>query len=119
VQAGVDLNRIDEAVETIVAELRRIVAEPVPETELEKAKEYMKGRLVLQLESPQGLISFGLRREVIEGGAVDPAEVLAGLDAVSLEDIERVTREIIGERALHLALIGPFEDGERFERLLA
>ncbi len=117
-QAGVDLNRVDEAIETIVAEFRRIVDEPVPEAELAKAKEYMKGRLVLQLESPQGLISFGLRREVIEGGAVDPAEVLAGLDAVSLEDITRVAGEIIGRRALHLALIGPFEDGERFERLL-
>jgi predicted Zn-dependent peptidase len=117
-QAGVDLNRVDQAVETIVAELRRIVDEPVPDAELKKAKEYTKGRLVLQLESPQGLISFGLRREVIEGGAVDPAEVLAGLDVVNSEDIQRVAREIIGERALHLALIGPFEDGERFARLL-
>ena len=71
----------------------------------------MKVRLVLQLESPQGLISFGLRRDVIDGGAVDPAEVLAGLDAVSAEDVQRVAREVIGERALHLALIGPFEDG--------
>ena len=117
-QAGVDLNRVDQAIETIVAELRRIVDEPVPEAELKKAKEYTKGRLVLQLESPQGLISFGLRREVLEGGAVDPAEVIAGVEAVSREDIQRVAREIIGERALHLALIGPFEDGERFERLL-
>jgi predicted Zn-dependent peptidase len=119
VQAGVDLNRVEEAVETMVAELRRIITEPVPASELAKAKEFLKGRLVLQLESPQGLISFGLRREVVEGGAVDPAEVLAGVDAVDREDIERVAREIIGERALHLALIGPFEDGERFERLLA
>jgi predicted Zn-dependent peptidase len=118
-QAGVDLSRVDEAVETIVAELHRIVIEPVPAAELVKAKEYLKGRLVLQLESPQGLISFGLRREVIEGGVVDPAEVLAGIDAVDREDIERVAHEIIGERALHLALIGPFEDGDRFERLLA
>ncbi len=117
-QAGVDLKRVDEAIETIVAELRRIAREPVPEAELAKAKEYMKGRLVLQLETPQGLISFGLRREVIEGGAVDPAEVLAGLEAVSLEDITRVAEEIIGKRALHLALIGPFEDGEHFEHLL-
>src|ERR1035437_1571799 len=118
-QAGVDLSRVDEAVETIVAELHRIVIEPVPAAELVKAKEYLKGRLVLQLESPQGLISFGLRREVIEGGVVDPAEVLAGIDAVDREDIERVAHEIIGEAALHLALIGPFEDGDRFERLLA
>jgi predicted Zn-dependent peptidase len=118
VQAGVDLNRVEQAVETVVAELRRIVDEPVPEQELAKVKEYAKGRLILQLESPQGLIGFGLRREVLEGKAVDPAEVIAGLDAISASDVQRVAREVIGERAFHLALIGPFEDGERFARLL-
>jgi predicted Zn-dependent peptidase len=117
-QAGVDLNRVEQAIETIVSELRRIVSEPVPDEELAKAKEYSKGRLVLQLETPQGLIGFGLRREVLEGNAVDPADVIAGLDAVNAGDIQRVAREIIGERALHLALIGPFENGERFARLL-
>jgi predicted Zn-dependent peptidase len=117
-QAGVDLNRVEQAIETIVAELRRITEERVPDKELAKAKEYLKGRLVLQLESPQGLIGFGLRREVLEGEAIDPAEVIAGFDAVGAEEVERVAREVIGERAFHLALIGPFEDGERFARLL-
>ena len=51
---------------TIVAELRTIAAEPVPADELEKARNFAKGRFVLQLESPQGLILFGLRREVLE-----------------------------------------------------
>ncbi len=117
-QAGVDLNRVDEAIETIARELRGIAREPVPEKELRKAKEYCKGRLVLQLESPQGLINFGLRREVLEERAVDPAEVLSGLDAVSVGDIARVAREVIADRAFHLAVIGPFEDGDRFARLL-
>jgi predicted Zn-dependent peptidase len=117
-QAGVDLNRVEQAVETIVQELRRVVDEPVGAEELSKVKEYAKGRLVLQLESPQGLIGFGLRREVMEGQAIDPAEVIAGLEAVSAEDIQRVAGEVIGERKFHLALIGPFDDGERFARLL-
>jgi len=117
-QAGVDLNRVEQAIETVVAELRRIIDEPVPEKELAKAKEYTKGRLILQLESPQGLIGFGLRREALEGETIDPAEVIAELDKVNAEDVQRVAREVIGERALHLALIGPFEDGERFARLL-
>src|SRR4051812_30429560 len=65
-QAGVDIERIDEAIETIGAELRKIAAEPVPEDELRKAKNFTKGRFVLQIESPHGLITFGLRREVLE-----------------------------------------------------
>jgi len=117
-QAGVDINRIDEAVTTIVDELKRIVDESVPAKELEKARNFAKGRFVLQLENPQGLILFGLRREVLEGGAVEPDEVIAALDAVTAEDVQRVAGAVIGGGALHLAVIGPFDDAQRFEKLL-
>ena len=117
-QAGVDINRIDEAVTTIVDELRKMASEPVPAEELEKARSYAKGRFVLQLESPHGLIVFGLRREVLLGKADEPEDVLAGLDAVTAEDVQRVAADILGGR-LHLAVIGPFDDADRFEQLLA
>ena len=68
-QAGVDITRIDEAVTTIAGELRKAAAEPIPAEELEKARNFAKGRFVLGLESPQGLIVFGLRKEVLEGRA--------------------------------------------------
>ena len=117
-QAGVDIARIDEAVTTIVSELRRIADEPVPPAELEKARNFSKGRFVLQLESPQGLIMFGVRREVLEGGAVEPEEVLAGIEAVTAEDVQRVAQDVIRGNALRLAVVGPFDDADRFEQLL-
>jgi len=117
-QAGVDLTRIDEAVTTILAELRTIAADSVPADELEKARNFSKGRFVLQLESPQGLILFGLRREVLEQRVPSLDEVLDGLTAVTAEDVQRVARDLIRDKALRLALIGPFEDAERFEQLL-
>ena len=65
------------------------------------------------------MILFGLRREVLEGKAAEPTEVLAGLDAVSAEDVQRVAQDVIGRNGLNLALIGPFEDDqERFSKLL-
>jgi predicted Zn-dependent peptidase len=118
-QAGVDINRIDEAIETIARELKKIVAEPVPAEELEKSKNVAKGRFVLSTESPHGMITFGLRREVLEGQAEEPADVLAGIDAVTVEDVQRVAEDVIGKNGLKLALIGPFDDPERFERILA
>jgi predicted Zn-dependent peptidase len=117
-QAGVDINRIDEAVTTIATELKKIAAEPVPADELEKARNFTKGRFVLQLENPQGLILFGLRKEVLEQRAPDPEEVLAGVDSVTKEDVQRVARDLIDDEKLRLALIGPFDDAERFEKLL-
>jgi len=118
-QAGVDIKRADLAVRTIVEELGRIAEEPVPAEELEKARNFSKGRFVLQLETPQGMNLYGLRREVLEGRAPDPIEVLAGLDAVTAEDVQRVAQDIIRAGALRLALIGPFDDESRFEPLLA
>jgi predicted Zn-dependent peptidase len=117
-QAGVDINRIDEAVTTILGELRSIAADAVPTDELEKAKSFSKGRFVLQLENPQGLILFGLRREVLEGRVPELSEVLDGITAVTVEDVQRVAQNLISDEALRLAVIGPFEDAERFEKLL-
>jgi predicted Zn-dependent peptidase len=118
-QAGVDIARIEDAVRTIVGEFRRIADEPVPAEELEKARNFAKGRFVLQLESPHGMIMFGLRREVLEGRATEPSEVLDALDAVTAEDVQRVAQDVIARNGLKLAAIGPLEDRERFEALLA
>jgi predicted Zn-dependent peptidase len=116
-QSGVDINRIDDAVTTIVEQFRLLASEPVPADELEKARNFAKGRFVLQLESPHGTIMFGLRREVLEGQATEPADVLAALDAVTAEDLQRVATEILAD-GFRLAVIGPFDDAERFEQLV-
>jgi predicted Zn-dependent peptidase len=118
-QAGVDIQRIDEAITTVAGELRKVAEEGVPQDELEKTKSFAKGRFVLQLESPQGLIMFGLRREVLERRTPDPEEVLAELDKVTGDDVARVAQDVIAGSGTNLAVIGPFDDAERFERLLA
>jgi len=118
-QAGVDISRSEEAVETIVREFRRIAEEPVPAEELEKARALAKGRFVLRLENPQGMIVFGLGREVLNDPVQEPEEVVAGLDAVTGEDVQRVAQDVIASNGLNLALIGPFEDQAAFEALLS
>jgi predicted Zn-dependent peptidase len=117
-QAGVDIQRIDDAVSTIARELREIADEAVPADELEKAKSFAKGRFVLQLETSQGLIMFGLRREVLESKTPDPEEILVELGKVTAEDVQRVAGDVIARRGLNLAVIGPFDDASRFEQLL-
>jgi len=117
--AGVDVSRIDEAIETIVGELRKVAAEPVPADELEKARGYAKGRFVLRLESPQAMIQFGMRRQVLENDTEEPDDVLRELDVVTAEDVQRVARDLIEDKRLYLAVVGPFDDAERFEKLIA
>jgi predicted Zn-dependent peptidase len=118
-QAGVDINRIDDAVTTVAGELQKIATEPVPSDELEKAKSFAKGRFVLQLETSQGLIMFGLRREVLESRTPNPEEILEAIGKVTAEDVSRVAQDVIGKQGVNLAVIGPFDDPARFEKLLA
>ncbi len=118
-QAGVDIARSEEAVETIVREFRRIAEEAVPSEELEKARALAKGRFVLRLENPQGMIVYGLSRQVLGDAVLEPHEVVAGLDAVTAEDVQRVAQDLIDGKGINLALIGPFEDAAPFEKLLA
>ncbi len=97
-QAGVDLERADEAIRTIVGELRGMEREPVPPEELRKAKSFLKGRLVLGLEDPRSIVGFGLRGLVLEGRARELPEVLEGIESVTAEEIQRVANDLFGER---------------------
>jgi len=74
---------------------------------------------VLHTESPQSLLMFGLRREVLEGKALEPRRILAELDKVTAKDVQRVAQDLIDRKKLHLAVIGPFDDESRFRDLLA
>ncbi len=118
-QAGVDITRIDLAVQTIVREFGKLVREPVDEVELRRTKNYLKGRMVLQLEDPRGLLTFGLRREVLEDRLAEPEEVLEGVEAVTAADIQRLAGEVIRNEGLNFGLVGPFDDDARFLELLS
>ena len=56
---------------------------------------------------------------MLEGEAADPKELIAGIDAVTVEDLQRVARATLGGSGLYFALVGPFEDEERFMPLVA
>ena len=113
------MSRIDEAITTIIGELRKIAAEPVPSDELEKARGYAKGRFVLRLESPQAAIQFGLRREVLEGEIEEPDERPARARRGDGRGRPARRRRPLRGKRLYLALVGPFDDPARFEKLLA
>jgi predicted Zn-dependent peptidase len=118
VHAGVDTGRIDGAIEAIIEQLWRVADEGVPEDEIRKAKNYLKGHLVLGVEDPRGLTLFGVRKEAIEGGAMTPAESLNRIESVTSEDVARVARSLADANMLNLAVVGPYEDEERFLKLL-
>ncbi|MCW2926438.1 MAG: hypothetical protein JWM86_406 [Thermoleophilia bacterium] len=119
VAAGVDTNRIDLAITTILEELEKLAEHGPDDAEFTKAKNYLKGKFVLGIEDTRGLIMFGARREAVEDGYWEPAQALAAIDAITIDDVRRVSALFGNRDQLNLAVVGPFDDEERFAKLLA
>lgn len=118
VYAGVDPRRAAAAVEAILAELRRMRDEPVTEAELARAKEYAKGRMALRLEDTGSVASWLAGQEMLLDEIHELDDVMARLDAVTREDIQRVAARIVRPDCLCLAVIGPHSSARTFEALL-
>ncbi len=116
--AGVDLTRVKEAITGIIEEYRVIRDEGVPEKELAKAKAYLKGKIVLNLEDSGEIAHMLAKYELLHGAALSADDLFKKIDAVSVADIARVAKDIFVEEKMKLALIGPFSDEAEFEALL-
>src|SRR3989344_3359410 len=118
VQAGVEHAKLEKTVKTILAEFKKIKSVKVSNTELGKAKSYMKGNLALSLETSDEIAQFAAT-SMINLGRIRPlSEILEGIEAVSADDIERVARDILRTEKLNFAVLGPHLDKNRFTSLL-
>ena len=117
-RAGVDNGKIEEVILAILEECRKISEEKVPSAELQKAKDYIKGKTALLLEPSDAQASFYANQELLEGKILIPKEIFAKVDAVTEEDILEVAKDIFQPRKLNLAVIGPFKNKEKFKNIL-
>ena len=125
VSAGVVLAKIDEAIRVILEQFGKVRKDSgagrVTAEEVSQAKEYLKGRFILELEDSQEVADLFVRRLLLERKILTPKALLAKIEAVKHEDVVRVAREIFVEKNLNLAVVGPYsqkKDGQRFMKLL-
>ncbi len=111
-QAGLtnDIKKIKEAVRVTLAEHNKIIAGDVKEEELHKAKELLKGRLLLSLEDSSNVASFYGNRMLLEGKIASPEEIIANLEKVNLESVVELARATFKMETLNIAMIGPFRE---------
>ena len=117
-KAGVPNKNVSEVIELILKEYKRIKQKKISQKELKKAKEYLKGNLTLDLESSDEQASFYASQELLTGKILTPEEISAKIDEVTANDIQKVAQDIFKPEKLNLAIIGPFKDGSKFEKML-
>lgn len=116
--AGVDHANVEKTIQVALEEYKRICDEPPLAQELKRVKDYIKGITLIGLEASNAVASFVGVEEMITGKPMTVEEIFAKLDAVTSEDLCAVAQEIIRPKKLNLAMIGPFKDKEKFEKLL-
>ncbi len=117
-QSGVNNKKCLKAIEIILAEFRKVKEEEISAEEIKRAKDYIKGRTNIALESSDAVASFVANQEIDTGEILTPKEKFAKIDAVTADDLQRVANDIFVNNKLNLALIGPFKNKKAFEKIL-
>jgi predicted Zn-dependent peptidase len=117
-QAGVDNNKVEKAIEAILKEYKKISEEKIPQAEIKKAKDYLKGKTTLLFEPSDAKASFYADQELLEKKIMTLKEIFKIVDRIKEEDIRKTAKDIFSPQRLNLALVGPFKEKKKFEKIL-
>ncbi len=117
IYAGVDPRNAADTISAIVDELVRM-KQAIPAAEIEKAKEMVKGRLLLSMEDTRSVAGWVGGQEVLVGQFRPVEEVLSIVDAIDAQALNRVAEQILVTERLNLAVVGPVVDEDRLIGLL-
>jgi len=106
IYAGCANEAVSEVVDLVVEELRTIKQVPVAASELRRAKDHLKGSLMLSLENTASRMSHVARQEIYFERQVGLDETLQGVEQVTAEDVQRVARELFQDEALSATVLG-------------
>ncbi len=113
--AGTSADKAAELIRLVMQEFRRLKEEPVDEDELRRAKDQLKGNLLLSLESSGARMSNLARQQMYFDHFFGPNEILARVEEVKVEDLQRMARELFEPERVALTMLGRL-DGVKVER---
>jgi len=118
VSAGVDKSRMEIAVQGVLEEMKRIRDEKIPLDEIKKAKDYLIGRMYLNLESSDSLAGFYGSQEIMREKIKTPQEIEKKILAITPESIQKLARQIFITKNLNMAVVGNVKDEENLKKVL-
>jgi predicted Zn-dependent peptidase len=118
IYAGVDPKRTHECIELIINEMRSLRSERISPPELQGAKEFLKGNLLLASESVDNQMARLAQNEIHFGRYVPLREILNHIESVTEADIQDIARSLFQDRQMVLTMLGPVADKPSYESLL-
>jgi len=117
VSAGVEPKNLVTVIKAILEQLS-LLRETVPESELSKAKELSKGRLLLRMEDSRNVAGWVGGQEILTKRILSVDQVVSIIDAITADELRQLAREILVGSQLRLAVVGRVAEDEPLEELL-
>jgi predicted Zn-dependent peptidase len=117
IYAGCAADAVEEVIDLCVEELRGLKRGRVPEAELSRAKDHLKGSLMLSLENTASRMSHLARQEIYFDRHFGLDETLAGVQRVSVDDLQRVACDLFANGSLAATVLGPSKPDLQQSRL--
>ncbi len=117
-QAGVDSTKLIDACRVILEEHAKLRQTRVSSTELNKAREFAKGRLLIALESSDEVAQFATLQELLLNRILTPDDIFRRLDAVEPSDVQRVAKRVFADKQFRLVAIGSKLPERELQRVL-
>lgn len=118
VAAGLDKSKIELAILTIIKEFKKVVSQKVSAEELLRAKEFIKGKLILRLEDSAQRTLWLAIQILLKGKIETLEEQIQKVEAVTAQQIQSIARDIIQTKKINLALIGPVKDKNQLFKII-
>ena len=106
IYAGTSRESASKVVESIIGEFRRLKDEPVPEDEVRRAKDQLKGNLMLSLESSAARMSNLARQEMYFDRFFSLDELIEKIEAVTAADLSMLSREYFYSDKIAVTVLG-------------
>jgi predicted Zn-dependent peptidase len=106
VYAGCANDAVGQVIDLVVEELRGVKQAPVPVAELQRAKDHLKGSLMLSLENTASRMSHLARQEIYFVRQFGLDETLQGIERVTDADVQRVARDLFKDGSLSATVLG-------------
>jgi predicted Zn-dependent peptidase len=107
---GVDAKNTRTVIELLLSHIRQLAEAPVSASELEDAKEFTKGNLLLSTESVDNQMVRIAQNEIHFGRSIPMSEVIAAVEGVETEEIQALARSILEKSPMALTLLGPISE---------
>ena len=117
ISAGVNLDKIQDALKYALEEIEKLKREPVTDEELTRSKENIKGHTDLALEDSRRVASLYGVRELLYNNIKTPEMLAAEVDSVTAEQIQAVAQRYFADAAMKLAVVGPLKRDETWDKV--